>query len=291
MSEPITILAKAGDQDGINLPFFSFADSTLLFWGIHSADVVNLPLRIAVLAETQHVQVLADGKSPQRGTPLLSLLIDPTHLSHSVVNAIWPAPDLKPNSSPSRTFLLRRAIQTVLVPTWFFFADVVVPLIGAPILILSAVITVGPWAALVFIVVVLACFKASRTRAFWPWARTFWLTRGLVRYVGATIGPGSSPDNGEVGEVDGSEEEASDIALTGGPQPLTSAWAFFTSSSPLDDLLVTFEATKPLVQPMSSGLRRRRTEDLERQVKHAGSGESKEQNEEKGSGAGSALKP
>jgi len=34
------------------------------------------------------------------------------------------------------------------------------------------------------------------------------------------------------------------------PKPLSSIWAFFKSSSPLDDLFITFAWTRPLTQPL-----------------------------------------
>jgi hypothetical protein len=43
--------AKAGDVDGINLPWFKTADSVLLFWDIHG-DIAKLSLRLHVVNES-----------------------------------------------------------------------------------------------------------------------------------------------------------------------------------------------------------------------------------------------
>jgi hypothetical protein len=208
-------------------------------------------------------------------------VVDPTDTERELRHAIWPAGEVSPNSSPSSTFMARRAILRILRPSWFFFADGVVPRIGRLIVALAGALSLAFWVCVAYAAVVVACWKASGTDAFWPWARTFWMTRHVVSYVGAKISlPTRSPaEDRVVAGVDGSEADATtsgtgdEVALSTGPTPLTSPWAFFTSSSPLDDLFVTFEATKPLVQPITrAGLRRRRTgDDLEGQVESAAS--------------------
>ena len=44
-SETISVLAKTGDPDGINPPWFSHADSTLLFWWVHR-DTTTMLLQV-----------------------------------------------------------------------------------------------------------------------------------------------------------------------------------------------------------------------------------------------------
>lgn len=51
VSDPFVIRVKTGDEDGINLPWFSPADSALLFWEIHR-DIAEIPLRLTVVKET-----------------------------------------------------------------------------------------------------------------------------------------------------------------------------------------------------------------------------------------------
>lgn len=45
VSEPVTVLAKTGDRDGINPPWFDAADSMLLFWMVQR-DEALISLRI-----------------------------------------------------------------------------------------------------------------------------------------------------------------------------------------------------------------------------------------------------
>jgi len=107
----------------------------------------------------------------------------------------------------------------------------------------------------IYVLVVLVSWKANRRPPFWPWARTFWLTRGVTTYLAPDSA--DSVDSGPGTDVDGDADE-----LPLGPQPLQSVWAFFRSPSPLDDLLVTFETTRPLVRPLH-WTRRRNPSDEE----------------------------
>lgn len=55
VSDPFVIRVKTGDEDGINLPWFSPADSALLFWEIHR-DTVEIPLSLTATNEsTVHI--------------------------------------------------------------------------------------------------------------------------------------------------------------------------------------------------------------------------------------------
>ncbi|KIW70388.1 hypothetical protein PV04_02661 [Phialophora macrospora] len=291
LTEAFGVAVKTGDHDGINMPWFTPADATLLFWEIHK-DVVTVSLRIRVFGDG-NVQVLPDGNLwahanyAQRQhsiVPLLSLVVDPTNAEGALQQAIWPAGEVTPNSSPSSTFRARRTILRVLLPSWSLVAKGVIPRIGKLIIVLAGALYLAFWMCVVYTAVVMACWKASRTAAFWPWARTFWMTRHVVSYLGAKVSSSArGPDEGRiVVATDGNKADATasgagdEVVSSTGPRPLTSPWAFFTSSSPLDDLFVTFEATKPLVQPIGrNGLRRRRTgDDLERQVESAPSASS-----------------
>ncbi|ETI20003.1 hypothetical protein G647_09018 [Cladophialophora carrionii CBS 160.54] len=301
LTESFGVDVKTGDHDGINLPWFTPADATLLFWEIHE-EVVPVPLRLRAHGD-RNIQVLPDSEvwehaefaSRQQSTvPLLSLVVDPTDPERELQHAIWPSGDVAPNSSPSSTFMARRAILRILLPSWSLVADVLMPRVGRLIVLLATAVSLAFWVFVVYAAVVLACWKASGMTDFWPWARTFWMTRRVVSYLGAKISPARDPAEGKV-VVDESEgaETIDEVARTG-PTPLTSPWAFFTSSSPLDDLFVTFEATKPLVQPLGrSGMRRRRTGDLEGQVESTAStsSASKEANGEIATGESPAPPP
>ncbi|EXJ84360.1 hypothetical protein A1O3_05027 [Capronia epimyces CBS 606.96] len=88
---PFILRAKAGDQDGMNLPSFPEADATLLFWEVHG-DVAELPLRVRVVNEST-VQIWPDSKfwdadrakgvrnraeTPSAFPPLLSITFNTT---------------------------------------------------------------------------------------------------------------------------------------------------------------------------------------------------------------------
>ncbi|OCT50108.1 hypothetical protein CLCR_07084 [Cladophialophora carrionii] len=277
LTESFGVDVKTGDHDGINLPWFTPADATLLFWEIHE-EVVPVPLRLRAHGD-RNIQVLPDSE---------------VWTLRELQHAIWPSGDVAPNSSPSSTFMARRAILRILLPSWSLVADVLMPRVGRLMVVLATAVSLAFWVFVVYAAVVLACWKASGMTDFWPWARTFWMTRRVVSYLGAKISPARDPAEGKV-VVDESEgaETTDEVARTG-PTPLTSPWAFFTSSSPLDDLFVTFEATKPLVQPLGrTGLRRRRTGDLEGQGESTAStpSASKEPNGEIATGESPAPQP
>ena len=59
-SAPFIARVKTGDHDGINLPWFTIADATLLFWEIHG-DFAEVPLRLTVENASENtVQVWPD---------------------------------------------------------------------------------------------------------------------------------------------------------------------------------------------------------------------------------------
>ena len=59
-SAPFVVSVKTGDHDGINLPWFTIADATLLFWEIHG-DFAEVPLRLRVTNTSEiNVQVWPD---------------------------------------------------------------------------------------------------------------------------------------------------------------------------------------------------------------------------------------
>lgn len=170
-------------------------------------------------------------------------------------------PQSQRNSSPTRTFVLRRAIGAIMVPTYFFVADYVLGPMSSTFPIIIGLVQVLFWAVAIYVVLVLTCWKASRQPRFWLWTRTFWLTRGVTAYLGPRLVPSGEDPGDDSGTKTTGASEYNEADEMDGPQPLQSAWAFFKSSSPLDDLLVTFEATRSLVQPLHLTLRRRRADE------------------------------
>ena len=202
----------------------------------------------------------------------------PRHKIEDMFIAWYPGPLVR-GSSPSMTFPVRRAVTAIMVPTWFFVDEFVSGYLQTPILLmLTWALYLGFWAGVIYAVAVLACWntcrRGQRRPKFWPWARRYWLTRPVLVYVRppTATAAAADDDDDEAADTDmgmdmkvENREEADGDGRQGreGPRPLVSPWAFFTSSSPLDDLLVTYEVTRPLVQPLLANvtLRRRRTQD------------------------------
>lgn len=171
-----------------------------------------------------------------------------------VIQVQFPA--AKSSWSPSLTFPIRRGIGNIIIPT----GQIVVELLSltATTLRLFIILVLGfanvlIWTLGLYVSLVLACWASKRFPPFWPWAHSFWLTSRVVRLLGPAAN--TLVDDVKSNHGDDTETEDSNAAARG-PQPLTSIWAFFTSKSPLDDLLVTFEATRPFVQPLSLVWRR-----------------------------------
>ncbi|KAI1624790.1 hypothetical protein EDD37DRAFT_664935 [Exophiala viscosa] len=251
--EVFTVRCKTGDEDGIDLPWFTQADATLLFWEIHR-NVAYVPLRLRVVQhdEKRAVEVLAQSSVLEANhdspdvVPLLTLTFDAAVSQQNGQDQIAfhaHFPKDPRNSSPSRTFDVRRAISAILVPTWFFI-EAVMNVIGAPIFFIVQII--------LFALTLLGCYVVL-----------------VLLEPKLTARPGEAQkDSGDDGS--GDEGEDSDRGQQG-PQPLTSVWAFFRSPSPLDDLFVTFEITRGLLQPLSLTRRQERVGDEESRLEHGSS--------------------
>jgi len=190
---------------------------------------------------------------PSWEIPLLRLLVifknDPLAAPMAIPTIDLEFPNAKPSWSPSLTFPIRRAIGKVIIPTGKVTVEVMAVL--ASIARVLYVLVIASFKAFIFMVglyvtLVFACWKSKRSPPFWPWASSFWLTRRVVIYIGPTE---SSSGGSKSGDDHAAETDPEDEGPRT-PQPLTSIWGFFTSKSPLDDLLVTFEFTKPFVQPL-----------------------------------------
>jgi len=179
-------------------------------------------------------------------------------------------PTEHPNFSPSRTLFIRRAISSVIVPVGLFVNEIFGNFLSYPIIIIFTVAQVLFNIVIFYVLLVLACWVSRRCPPFWPWTRTFLLTKTVVTYLGPRPASVTEDveDNESACEKDktGNENEAESVGGQDsllGPKPLRSTWEFFTSSSPLDDLFATFEATRPFVQPLSFKWRQSRPEDDE----------------------------
>lgn len=106
------IQARIGDDDGVNLPWFEYADSILLYWWIHN-DTIELNLSAFWSKEEgAHKLDLYIGNSDI----LLSLKTSGSRILANV-------PEKPLSSSPSWTYPLRVAIILVLAPTGIFLNE------------------------------------------------------------------------------------------------------------------------------------------------------------------------
>ncbi|KIX08388.1 uncharacterized protein Z518_03044 [Rhinocladiella mackenziei CBS 650.93] len=281
---PTTLPVKTGDQDGINPPWFTRADATLLFWEIHR-DISRIPLRIS-LSDNNTVQIWPDSRlldgdvhenEDEDDSTLAETCLSPLitfSLSTDISNpSPMPAfrvefPMHKFNSSPSRSLAFRRAISALMVPVGLFINNYILPVITPPIMIIVATTVTLIYVVALYVLLVLTCWSSDRFPPFWPWTRRFWLTRGLTSYLGPKlISSTDSEDGMSLSRSDrggGSKEMSSDEARPS-PKPLQSFWGFFTSSSPLDDLFATYEVTRPFIQPISLRFKRNWPQDEEGQ--------------------------
>lgn len=240
VSETITIPAKLGDLDGINLPWFRQADATILFWNIHN-ETASIPIRLQVYDDKIEVvpdvgtwdvdsQVWTSTREP------LIVLSNTDGFNSTPVLVEFPKAWHLENSSPSRGFSIRRASQSVLVPTGLFIyrhsAFVALQFNAALKLVVQLLIL---YAAVVFI-----CWIANGKPHFGPWSRSFLLTRHAVACM-PTLNRDTSVRQADTDGENGSARR---------PQPLRGIGDFFRSASPLDDLFVTFEYTKSMVEPL-----------------------------------------
>jgi hypothetical protein len=126
LAEHINVLARTGDTDGANLPWFPFSDSVLLFWWIHK-ETISLPLSLQWRAWPKGLRRLEIHSAAQPwDDPLLSIEIqnwDPSIMAASV-------PEMPLSSSPSSTYPLRVAIVHLIAPTAVFVNDLIGNAIG-----------------------------------------------------------------------------------------------------------------------------------------------------------------
>ena len=261
ISEPIQVPVKLGDRDGINPPWFRQADACLLFWEIHR-ETGLLPLRLKATdtqTGSQTIEIWPDSDSWSNNNdpsmrakePLATFYSDDEFGS---IDVQFPYADEVEHTSPSRTFALRRVIQSVILFIGFavyshsgFMAIGLVAIIWA---IDFVVKLVAFYAVLVFVV-----WVVKGGPEFSPWVQSYWLTRHTIARLprlnqDSTVwdhAPSTCPDS---------------VTRERQPQALRGIGDFFRSRSPLDDLFVTFEYTKYMVEPIR--FRRQRTNSGER---------------------------
>jgi hypothetical protein len=243
VSSPFDTRAKAGDQDGINLPWFSYADATLLFGqsDIHGQDTAILSLR-ARWTESGRFELWPDSHywtNDSSKTPALSPLLSLENYrknNHAQFHAILPAET--PSFSPSYTYPVRVMILRILKPTGLMLGEFLGVLGSIGSVIWNLVTLVAQWLILYMVVVVVVWCIRGR-----PPFREFFATSLLTKFIYTALVSNGEQRSSSVDLVDVDDDNVQ-------PTPLTSIWDFFRSTSPLDDLFVTFTVTRPLTQPL-----------------------------------------
>lgn len=126
-------VARLGDQDGANLPWFKFADSILLFWWIHRQ---SMDMRLTATwdlgeesdvpgVQSQICEILLFNPHAHSGRePLLSIVTSmEQHGKDGAIVDVVSASLGEESDSPTWTYPLRVAIILVLAPVSVFIDD------------------------------------------------------------------------------------------------------------------------------------------------------------------------
>lgn len=223
ITEPISVVARTGDQDGINPPWFWPADATLLYWWVQRDDAV-IPIRLRWTANYA-VELWPDSqewlsstsKPPKNLEPLLT--IENIHNEDPERFRAF-APKAPISTSPSRTYPIRVAILTIIAPTGLLFYSIFSAL--------GSVLSVNIFWLIVVVVPVVLWYAKGKPRLHE--LRMLEYLRN-IRYAN-----------------DESRESTADAE----GRRFSWSWNWFiTTRSPLDDVLRSFETTRHLTQPLS----------------------------------------
>lgn len=91
LESPLVVSAPAGDEDGINLPWFDTADAVLMFHFVHR-DYASVKLRVVWREDGQQVEVWPDGRG-WVGV-FLSPLLWPSFFPHNQLTQIRIEPSI-----------------------------------------------------------------------------------------------------------------------------------------------------------------------------------------------------
>ena len=222
LSEPITVVARTGDQDGINPPWFWRADATLLFWWIHRDNAV-IPVRVkwtanyAVELWPDSQQWLYGSSQPPKG---LEPLITIENLHNEDPERFWAfAPKSPISSSPSRTYPIRVALLSIIAPTGLLFYSVFSAL--------GSLLSVNIFWLIIVVVPVVLWYKKGKPRL------------------------DELPMPELIRNAHYADHESFEVAEAEG-RTFSWSWNWFIKTrSPLDDILRTFESTRHLTRPLS----------------------------------------
>lgn len=268
LTERCYIWTSAGNRDGFSLPDFNNADAALLY---HQSRDTWTDVSIQLLVPKTGIVELwkwSDGWEARNASDIALIddedrswyLIATFDVSSAVQRSRVPQISeieilFQYAMLPTRTLPVRKIILRILAPLythleWTLSTFLVPGLEFLYVVSLSA----GLFAMAYTLVAYAAWSYLGRQRSFGRWCRDFWMTKHAARLL---AGPGRPRTWGPKGPLDDEDdEEDRDANYRAPPELLTCVFDFFRSSSPLDDLLVTFNSTRWMVQPLS---RRRRS--------------------------------
>jgi hypothetical protein len=142
VTEQVNATARIGDEDGVNLPWFEFADAVLLNWWIENEIlpfIVDVTWTMAGTDSWRRMEVQVAGHPHRR--PLLTLEMQGSDVSSLVLET----PERPYSFSPSKTYPARVALILVIARTALFvnFVGLVIESVATPLLVFSAVFTYG----------------------------------------------------------------------------------------------------------------------------------------------------
>ena len=257
-------LAITGDQDGINPPWFAKADSTLLFWWIHR-DSAKVALKIR-WRDANNIEIwpasaeITGVNEPEDIEPFLQLSFEtPPENQGNRVSSLNDVRTALQSSSPSATYAVRVMILAIIAPTGLLVLGLITVL--GPVVEFCwdvAVITVtalGLYCAFVLIVWV--------ARGKRPLSEDDFVSRlpGMELFGGRGATRTKSRGRRTVWGASGPIEVGDEEYRRASRMPLRSVADFFRSSAPLDDLLASFESTRPFTEPMGWRYRSEAQED------------------------------
>jgi hypothetical protein len=225
ITEPISVVARTGDQDGVNPPWFWRADATLLYWWIQR-DNAAMPIRVRWTANYA-VELWPDSQewlssSSQPPTDLQPLLtIENLHSDDP--EKFWAfAPKAPISSSPSRTYPIRVALLSIIAPTGLLFYSIFSAL--------GSLLSVHIFWLIVVVVPVILWYAKGKSRLNEPRVPE---SLRIMHYA---------------------DNEFPESAAEVERRQFIWSWNWFiTTRSPLDDVLRSFETTRHLTRPLSFG--------------------------------------
>lgn len=278
--EGIHMWMAAGDLHFPSLPYFSYADSTLFFHQTQrSWKSVYLRLLVPEKGTVQIWKPIPGWETflsrdipsiddTDREMGLIASFTLPTESTTSSMQLSDISATIYSAQLPSRTRALRSALLFLLAPLLYVVEFVYLAIIYPGAVALTSGINLLIRFYPIYLLIVLMCyFIFGGGLPFKVWARNFWMTRFFARRLFDAPTPSvwgaSGPLLGDNG-MDKDEyghyrynvsrhyevEDEDDVVPEARAKPLTGPISFFRSSSPLDDLLVTFKWTQWMIRPI-----------------------------------------